>query len=64
MAYKIEWDNEVDSATSPLEAAVWAFEGIENQESLMFTVTDLSTGKRYSVDLGESDKDAVIELKD
>lgn len=64
MSYKVEWENELDTPTSALQAAKEAMKDIANGESLCFTVTDYKTGQRYSVDLNEEDEDAVVEMSE
>ncbi len=59
--FNITWENEFkDDISTPLEAAKQCLKDIVNGETLMFTVTDKTTGIKYSVDLGEDDEDAVI----
>ena len=60
---RIIWEQEVYETTDQLEAAKDCLSSIQNGEALCFTVTDESTGKSYSVDLGEPDEDAVLEIK-
>lgn len=62
MAYQIEWENELSHPESPLEAARACYEDIKNGEALAFTVTDLKTGQRYSVDLNEEEGEEVLEI--
>lgn len=63
MGYKVEWENEVgDRKGGPLEAAKDCLYDLQNREALGFTITDLKTGRKYSVDLNEEDEDAVLEI--
>lgn len=61
--FKIEWEQELDSFVDPLEAVKECIKDISNGETLMFTVTDMSSGKVFSVD-GEclDPEDAVVEI--
>ena len=64
MSWKVEWENDIDNADGPTEAAYMCRNDIINGESLMFTVTDYETGQRYSVDLNESEGEEAIEIND
>lgn len=62
--FRVEWEDEgFEDCSTPLEAAKQAAENISNRETLGFTVTNMKTGQRFSVDLDEEDEDAVIEIK-
>ena len=61
MYFKVEWENQIDNALTPLEAVKAVLEDIKNGESLCFTVTD-ANGKQYSVDLNETEGDEVCEI--
>lgn len=62
--YRVEWENDLDNAKTPLQAARLAFEEIRNGDSLAFTVIELKTGKIFSVDLNEDDGDEVNEISE
>ena len=59
--YKIEYENQF-MTKNPLMAAKEVVEDIVNGLALMFTVTDLETNEKFSVDLSEMDEDAVIKM--
>lgn len=50
MSYKIEWEDVIETASSPKQATLWATISIAKGESIRFTVTDLKTNKQYIVD--------------
>jgi len=57
--YKIAWDIELDGE-NPLEACKGALDCI-NQDSQVFTVQDVATGKLYSVDLNNQTTEEVTQ---
>lgn len=61
--FKIVWEQELYSFDDPLEAVKECIKDISNGETLMFTVTDMSSGKVFSVDADAIDPDdAVVEI--
>ena len=60
--FKIEWENELYNCKTPLEAAKECAQDIANGDTLRFTVTNLSTGEKWSVDLNELEGEEVIEM--
>lgn len=60
--YKVEWEQQIDNASSPLNAAQVCADEMESGESFAFTVTNLSTGERFSVDLNKGDEGEVVQL--
>jgi hypothetical protein len=63
MTIIITWQQELSNISDPLEAAKQCLKDIQNGESLIFTVKNETTNQTFSVDLGEPDEDAVIEIK-
>lgn len=61
--FKIEWEDELYEYNTPLEAAKAAFEEIKDGSALAFTVTELSTGRRYSIDLNEEEGYEVLKIE-
>ncbi len=62
MTFTVVYENETITAKTPLEAAKWVRDSIVNGEALCFTVKNESTKELYSVDLGEEDENAVVQL--
>jgi len=60
--YQVLWENEIDNARTPLEAAKCAATEIAMGENTSFTVIDLKTGQHYSVDLSKYGEDAVTKI--
>lgn len=53
----VKWEQEIHNAESPIEAAKWCAEDIANGESMMFTVLDLQTGIKHSIDLSKASEE-------
>lgn len=60
--YKIEWEQDLFDFDNPLDAVKECIKDISNGDCLMFTVTDMSSGKRYSVDAEADEEDAVLDI--
>ena len=58
--YRVEYENDIDDAENPREAAESVRQDIVNGHALGFTVTELLTGKKFSVDLGEMDEEDIV----
>lgn len=59
MKYKVEWEDEIENARGPLDAAMMCSQDIADGNSLVFTVTELKTGKKYLVDLNADGEDQI-----
>lgn len=58
----VEWQNEIDTGDSPLDVVKDCLKDIQNNETLCFTITEIATGRRWSVDLEEDDENATMEI--
>lgn len=50
----VTWQNEINDADSPLEAAQDALAGLQANEGVGFTVRDAATDKTFFVDLSDN----------